>query len=366
MLEKQLTKLTIKDLTKCFSKLGYQPPKILKKAELLNKLSIDIGNTKQFYNNIPDDQYTEHIISLDMGLKNMSLSRFTIESNKSKPTKSKPVLQQWFKIDLEPYDEYQFSPVNYSLITDGFLREYLLPKKFQDNNVYTVIAERQRFRTNGSPRVLETTLKSNTVEAMLAMGLITHNRLSPGNRISFHSSAPGAMVNYWQSKYYYDESMDKVKISEKDSKNFRIDLALSMLHDALNTAGINSEKANLNESIVDKLRTRNQHGFEIPNGLVKNFDKRCKKSEFVESWEKAWEYKSKSRRLWEVSRLLNLCNKDEYKVPDLDKLWGKVKGDDLADSLLHGLQYFDHLQNRKIFIDMISKDKSDMQEFLED
>jgi cruciform cutting endonuclease 1 len=328
-------KLTKADILPWFTKLGYQLPPITRKADLIDAIESNLQNDLLLKSN--------NVISLDMGLKNMSVAKF------SKSKMGIPTLYQWFKLNLEPVENYQFNPTNYAKITSHFLHDFILINQ-KSVEPLTVIFERQRFRTGGSSAVLESTLKTNTIEAMLCMGLTLHNR-NNNNLINIIPSPPGAMVKYWQQLYLPDK-----KIPENESKVFRIDLVLGMLYDLLTKLDLQPRK-----HVKNSKHSLQEVNFQLSSNIVHNLSNSFSTKKWEDQWNNAWSFKSSSRRLWEVSKMINDLNNESLKVED--DLWAVKKGDDLADSVLHGLAHFKYLENRKKFRELV-KDQKNLKLFL--
>lgn len=341
-------KLTKNEIIPLFNKLGYSLPTNTRKDGLLNALDENLHIDTNIINTSNNNF---NLLALDMGLKNMSLARLTLY-----PGANIPTLSQWFKMNLDPL-ESQFNPINYSHITSKFLYNQMLGT--HPTYPFHLIMERQRFRTGGSPAVLESTLKTNTLEAMLCMGIISHNKLinDPSKVISLSASPPGAMVKYWQQLFYANE-----KFSEKESKSFRIELVLNMLMSTLKSCKLGPKvvkpHALVNSSI--NLKDVGIH-FTFSNDITKGLSSWLTTEEGIKSWNDAWSFKANTRRLWEVARLINQVNTKEYIIDD--NLWAVKKGDDLADSLLHGIVYFEYMKNRRLMLSLLNK-KGDLKDFI--
>lgn len=303
-------------LVRIMRKLGYYHSG-LTKGELIDTLVKKIEE---------NDNANGDLVSLDMGLKNMSLARFSNEQGK------KPTLIQWFKRDLESGVKASFHPLKYSHISKEFITTFLIEQGCQ-----TLVFERQRYRTGGSSNVLESTLKTNTIEAMLCMGVSMHNLYHPSKEIQIHSVSPGMMVDYWQSEF-----STMLKQEQKKSKEFRVSLTLQMLRDSLSKNKLLPPEIQLASPIM-------HHRFELSDTILDNLSTGLKDDNIKKEWDHIWKFKSLSRKLWELVYFINRFNISPYTVP-LDKYWwGSVKGDDLADSLLHGLAYSEYIKAREDF-----------------
>lgn len=315
-------KLVKSDILQLYTKLGYTLPLDTRKESILQNLEENITSDAT--------RSPENVISLDMGLKNMSLSHL------HRNEKGVLELHRWFKRNLEPNIQFQFNPVNYSKITCDFLQNEILSYN-NTASPLTVVFERQRFRTGGASSVLESTLKTNTIEAMLCMG-ITLNNYTNSSTIELQPSPPGAMVKYWQNYYL----LQRVK-NEAESKSFRINLILSMLYGLL-------QEVNLQPRRYPHMKTlpNVRSKFTLSRLMFDNLSNAASSTDWLASWNKAWSFKSETRRLFEVAYLLHTINNNRT----MDN-WGVVKGDDLADSLLHGITQFEYASNRRKLFELM-------------
>lgn len=335
-------RVTSAQLVSLHAKLGFKLPQPSLKSNLIENISIQLidsylaGSSKKISN------FPTCLISLDMGVKNMSLSRFTT------PIGSNPILQQCIKIDINP-KEIQFNPNNYAEITKKFFFKQILEPIDDSVDEITILVERQRFRTGGRSNVLETTLKTNTVEAMLYMGTKMWNELlgKRDKKINILAIPPGNMVKFWLNEGKKMNLFDNSDVlSDTESKKFRIDLASKLLLCGLPQNFTEPIKQDINLDGIDKI-------FNLDSNIIKSIDINDKSN--LKRWKKAWSFKSTSRKFYEVCILINEFNQSKYQIDQ--SLWGKTKGDDLADSLLHGLAYWKYYQNRKQLYDCILHDK---------
>lgn len=345
-------KLIKSDIIPIYAKLGYPFPAITRKNELLATLDAKLATENA--RSSGDLQ----LIALDMGLKNMSLARLHLRKGAEIP-----VLQEWFKKDLEPSEEFIFNPMNYAQITNQFLGDHIIPKYAHAPEKTHLIFERQRFRTGGGSAVLESTLKTNTIEAMLCMGLTMHNKNYNKDMIEFSPSTPGSMVKYWQQSCMSDISLTG-KMNEKESKGFRINLVLNMLHRLFSSMGYAPRKVKPH-AVMNKegLICLHKERFHLGENVCKGLEGALKLKKWEDCWNAAWSFKSQTRRLWEVAFLMRTAGNDALQIEAERKLWGTVKGDDLADSLLHGIAYFEYMANRRELKKAIAK-KEDIRDFI--
>lgn len=344
-------KLTKPPIVALYAKLGYPLPSITRKQELIDSLDEIMQNRIKY-----DGKHS--VLSLDMGLKNMSFTRLSVNKTGTLPT-----IQQWFKMDLDPMN-CQFNPTNYSQITTDFLYDHIINEKYiSRGEKISVILERQRYRTAGSSTVLESTLKTNTIESMLCMGLTIHNRVNKnliekgkkGENIEFDvfASPPGMMVKYWQNTHNLSAAVEK--ITEKESKLFRIELVLNMLHGILRSKKLlpkNMKDDNLSGKFFNKVDIKPR--FQLSEAITNNLHDNLKDSKWSKKWDTAWSFRGQSRRLWEVAKMINDINDSKYQISK--DAWGVNKGDDLADSLLHGIAYCEYLKNRDSFQKVIESE----------
>ncbi|ONH73284.1 hypothetical protein BOH78_3235 [Pichia kudriavzevii] len=126
------------------------------------------------------------------------------------------------------------------------------------------------------------------------------------------------------------------------SKEFRVSLTLQMLRDSLSKNKLLPPEIQLASPIM-------HHRFELSDTILENLSTGLKDDNIKKEWDHMWKFKSLSRKLWELVYFINRFNISPYTVP-LDKYWwGSVKGDDLADSLLHGLAYSEYIKAREDF-----------------
>lgn len=304
-------KLTNPQLLSLYTKLGVPKPSDGKKSSLLSNIAFDLANHHL--------KQPGSVISLDVGVKNMAMARY-------RWTDTNCILEQCIKLDLNP-NQLDFNPSNWSNISKGFLFDQILKPIDDDIDDVTILMERQRFRTGGSSNVLETTLHSNTIESMLFMGVEMWNELlgKKQRRISIESVPPSTMVNYWEGLALETEDSTKLVNNNKD-------LRLKILAQIIN----NSMPLKFQINDVPKIIKNPPIGFKISSNIIDQIDPLA--------WKKAWKFKSNSRKIFEIISLLNKNSLGKYQIP-IEK-WGKNKGDDLTDSILYGLHYWESYQFR--------------------
>ncbi|KAH3661814.1 hypothetical protein OGAPHI_005992 [Ogataea philodendri] len=253
------------------------------KAATIEKLAAELAKPS-----VHDKPF--HLISFDVGLHNFSFCR--IKKDPGHWT-TPPSVVQWYKVDLHKYTgikDKTFTPLNY----------YAIIKNVVDRLIYTekespdvVIVERQRFRSFGGARtVVETVLKSNVLEMILIASVLNLGKSELINQ------SPRNMVQYW--------APGGIK------KDQRIHLVIGWV-----------EKLLRNET--DSVPFRFGPCFDL-----KNLPKVRKNT-------------LSSAYLYNLVEALNTVN-SEYGVT-VEK--SRSKGDDAADSLLHGLLFFQYEQHKE-------------------
>ncbi|KAG7842628.1 hypothetical protein KL941_005004 [Ogataea angusta] len=199
---------------------------------------------------------------------------------------SVPSLLQWYKMDLHQYtgiENEEFTPVNYSQIMGHVVRDLVYAGDVPD----VVVVERQRFRTMGNKNVFEHILKSNILESILVATILAKGSCH------VESQSPQKMASYWTSG--------------KDSKTERM-----------------AKVARWMDVLLAEQGAR-----EVPFALGACYAPGPPP--------KLPAARSPSRHLYDQMVYLNSIN-SVYKI---DAAESRKKGDDVADSLLHGLCYLD-------------------------
>ncbi|VEU22915.1 DEKNAAC104138 [Brettanomyces naardenensis] len=271
----------------------------------------------------PPNPPVSSLVSIDVGLRNFSLSRFTIP----KPSQP-PILLQWCKLNLPNYSgipESPFNPQNYAQIVNKTLSDLVLLQSLRNPPPFpnVIVIERQRFRTNGARNVHESILKSNAIEYMLFASIETFRNIIPGFNPVLVSSSPQTMTAYWEDYYEANKSRYAVSDDTPNSKLIRMLVVDEWLR-----------------GILGKDEGRSDTPFRISDKLTEGF--RSLGPEALEN--RLHRYRSVSRRIYECMSMLNEVNEDRFKV-ELDEE-GTKKGDDVTDSLLHGLTYLKFEENK--------------------
>ncbi|KAL3230732.1 Mitochondrial RNA-splicing protein MRS1 [Nakaseomyces bracarensis] len=240
------------------------------------------------------------VTAIDAGVSNFAYCSFSIENQR------RPVLLGWDKYQLEEKfmcsnEKLPLNPTNFTVLSQRIC-DHLLTLPY-DSDLFAI--ERQRTRTVSSKFVLEPVLRSNILEYLLFSHLVGQSK---AKGFSVLSSDPQKMVNYWIESAKADAKLTE-KIEDKTSKRFRIKLVQDIILGALH---------NRPDRIID-----------IPETFQERFNEK------------------KSRSL----KLHHLIASDNY-------VMGAKKEDDLADSFLHSLIWFEWLKNYKVILDKIENGKA--------
>lgn len=260
---------------------------------------------------------TKTLVSIDVGLKNFSLSRFIVPVSSGLP--ETPVLTQWFKLNLPYYChcEGTIDPIAYSEMIHKVFLELILGTSRQYPDI--LVIERQRFRTAGGSNIQESVLKSNLVEFMLYSAIRVYRDFNPDFQPQLISASPRLMAAYWEALY-----ADKVKGAKTNPKKIRMTIVDGWFRSFF--AGKGNGKV----------------PFKLSDVLTKYID-----SSHPVIDKRLHRFSSDSRRIYESMRLLNDANTSRYNL-DLED-GGVKKGDDVTDSLLHGITQIRFETNREMF-----------------
>lgn len=141
------------------------------------------------------------VLSIDMGIRNLAYCMLSLPLDFPATNESiTPSIEAWQRTSLSPTstlsgvdiaEKEVFDPTSMSLMAYKLLSETLLPL-----NPTHILIERQRFRSMGSPHILEWTIRVNTLESMLYA--ILHTLKSSG---MWHGSVlpilPGKVGGFW-------------------------------------------------------------------------------------------------------------------------------------------------------------------------
>lgn len=177
------------------------------------------------------------ILSIDMGIRNLAYCVLDLPVNSALPS-----LVAWRRIavssapvpdiDSDPTSKVEkesFEPPILSAAAFKLLRETLLP-----HNPTHILIERQRFRSMGSPRILEWTVRVNMLESMIYAILLTlqEEGVWKGTVIPI---APGKVGPFWLEGEEVNADLEKktktrnAKLAKALNKGAKIDLVRNWL-----------------------------------------------------------------------------------------------------------------------------------------
>ncbi|GMG29945.1 unnamed protein product [Ambrosiozyma monospora] len=289
-----------------------------------------------------------NLLSVDVGVRNFSFCRFEISKlgfGSISQTKSKKkgkgqvsagstvVVTQWYKMNLHEFTgikDESLNPLNYSKMVNKLIWNLIYPPstsscKYPD----IILVERQRFRSGSQNNVLETILKTNVLEHMLISSLETASLMRPE---LYHpqiiSCSPQAMAWFWKHRYCELTGIDPDQLkTASDNKLVR----LKIVQDWLNHLILGQKELELEFGVSNTPMFQFSHGLQ--NRVIDHFNASEKN---VTRFNR---FKSPSRRVYELVSLLNTLNDDGLRIELDDEETALKKGDDMADSLLHGVSY---------------------------
>lgn len=250
-------------------------------------------------------RYQKHnrlvVTAIDAGISNFAYCTFSFGGRSSKSEPQRPLLLGWNKLQLEEKfvgrsNKLALNPHNFALLSE-YISDYMLSLP-HNTDLFTI--ERQRTRTVSSKSVLEPILRSNILEYLLFSKLYSHGK---NKDYSVLSSDPRRMVNYWIHSAPIGPKITE-RLNEKMSKKLRISLVQDMLQKAINNHP--DRLIDLSEAFRETLTSIN----------------------------------AESLKLHEL-------------VAGDNETMGAKKDDDLADSFLHGLIWFEYLRNYKSLLKRI-------------
>ncbi|OWB53092.1 nucleic acid binding protein [[Candida] boidinii] len=345
------------DLSNIYTEVTQTP---VKKDTLINSIaeSLDRSNSLvKTISKVKKKSGTFNVFSIDVGLKNFSFCKMQIKTKtlhddsliKADLTIHKPIVYQWYKMNLNQFtnnESFEFTPENYSYMINKLIFELIFPKSENTTKVETpdiILIERQRFRTMGSHNIFEHILKSNILENMLYSSL-NSLRLINYNNLKFQviSVNPQVMSSYWVN--YYENNKNNYKLipenkifdkkkNEIDSKQLRIQLVYNWLDNILSNNSNKTKKSKFTP-------------FNISNDLLTD-----KNNQFNDILKLKT---NESKKVYELVNLMNELNLNNDLKIKLNKNQSDLlksieinpKGDDLSDSLLHGLNWLIFEKNK--------------------
>ena len=277
------------------------------KAELVTGILSVVRQVKE--NDDKTSVKSNRVLSIDMGVANLAYCTF--EHSLLPVGSPLPVIREWNRVSLVHDAEsnakptMQFSAPNLAQTAVKLVNDLVLskPKELQPCHV---LIERQRWRTMGGPRVLEWTIRVNTLEAML-WAILSSVQTQGIWKGQVHAIDPGRISGWWLET--------GVKNDTKASKKY----------------------AALKLAKVDLVRTWLKEGSHVVSGSPD-----CEK----------------------VLQALDLNAADRRKGSRAKKIENEHIGklDDLADCMLQGVTFLKWLENRKR---IVQKGQEGVEELLE-
>lgn len=250
---------------------------------------------------------SQRVLSIDMGVANLAYCTF----EQLRHIGSLPIVGEWNRVSLvrdvesDSKPATQFSAPNLAQTAVKLVDDLVLSKP-KESQPFHILIERQRWRTMGGPRVLEWTIRVNTLEAMLwaILSSIRNQGLWQGQ---VHAVDPSKVSGWWLE--------NDVKDSRKASKKY---VALKLA------------KVNL-------VRTWLTEGLHVVSG---------------------------SPDSTKILQALNLGAADQRKGLRTEKFENEHTGklDDLADCMLQGVTFLKWLGNRNV---IAQKGQEGVEELLE-
>lgn len=273
------------------------------KAVLTRRLQDDISSTPK------QSPKPTRILSIDMGIRNLAYCILDVPAARSKSRP--PTIIAWHRLavssapsittpSLQKAEKECFSPATLSAAAYTLLRQSLLP-----HAPTTILIERQRFRSMGSPHILEWTIRVNMFESMLYA--ILHTLRSEGLWTGdVREIAPGKVGPFWIADEEGEGMVKKRKGKDAKSRNkgLKIDLVRTWLRDG-DMVGLG------NEEVADMAK------------------------KYMEKWDRKTGRQAKGKVVADV----------DTQLVDVKEEMGKL--DDLADCLLQGMAWVRWQENRR-------------------
>lgn len=262
------------------------------KTDLANSILSVVRQVKENEDDKPAK--SQRILSIDMGVANLAYCTFERSRHQ---VASLPIVREWNRVSLvhnagsNSKPATQFSAPNLAQTAVELVNDLVLSKS-KESQPFHVLIERQRWRTMGGPRVLEWTIRVNTLEAMLWAILTSVQKQGPW-RGQVHAIDPGRVSGWWLE--------NSAKDGRKASKKY---MALKLAK-------------------VDLIRTWLKNNLHVVGDSPD-----CEK----------------------ILQALNLSAADQRKGSRAEKIENEHTGklDDLADCMLQGVTFLKWLKNREV------------------
>lgn len=286
-----------------------------KKSEIAFKIREELlkPDSNSTFTRIPNSKVNFNILSIDMGIRNFSLN--IIQLDKNLPFNRPPLVKEWVKFDLNAWGSLDskdgFEPSLYAPVCNHLVNEILLNKNKPVPDV--ILIERQRARSMGSSNVIEWVFRVNMLESMLH-GILYSKLVGLDTKTDIISTSAKRMGNYWKLE---DDKGKKIK--NNDTKKFRIQLVDHWLKESILNNKAAEFKLDLDKFAINK-----------------------------ESLDKISKIRSKTKWINQIILGQSEFIDSIYKESNLDKNSATQKGDDLVDSLLHSLAWYEWERNKMI------------------
>lgn len=211
-------------------------------------------------NGTAEEQKSQNIISIDMGIRNLAYCRFTIPSNWTTARKPVvPTIQEWTRIAIsrkhapsdlvaDPPSKEDFHPATYSAYAHDLIASLLPSAPTQ------ILIERQRFRSMSGTAVQEWTLRVNMFEAMIYAVLQTYaaRGLWTG---AVHPVAPRKVVKFWLADALNSEDRAGSVSKNAGTKNAKVKLVANWLEQGAQFR-LKGEAVSMAQAFLEKRRGR--------------------------------------------------------------------------------------------------------------
>lgn len=269
------------------------------------------------------------IVGVDVGLKNFAYCRLRAEGFQHLAT---PTITEWSKLDLHeaylksyepmldnPYtsdtiltDNLLDSTRYLSHLSDKVVSEVLFPSN--DSIPTVAVIEHQRTRSVGQASTLPNVMNNSLLEHMMLASFYARDWLQCMVIPVYAQS----MAHFWINRFAHELTKDSKKTMAKHSKSLRTRLVYHWINRSIQASGQASKHS----------------PFNLGAQLLATLDLFASKS-FIEFANKP-------------QKLLQMLQLDEAKITN-----GKV--DDLVDSLLHGLSYYQYQKNKLALMTTLDK-----------
>lgn len=300
------------------------------KSVLATRLSKEITPTAPPHHDGPRTKQATRILSIDMGIRNLAYCVLDIPSS-GLSTSSKPSVMAWKRIALStrpmpslhlasdglttpaPDEKEDFTPPTLATAAHTLLTSTLLPLMPTH-----ILIERQRFRSMGSPRILEWTVRVNMLESMLYAVLHTLKAANLWHG-TVQGIAPGKVGPFWTGDGGAAETVRTVRGEDVIRKS---------IGKVRNTK---SAKLRNKGAKIDLVKSWLEHDEVVVFGTIEA-------QATAKSYLEKWHGQPRGRKKLQQAT-------SEGESIDEKEVMGKL--DDLADSLLQGMAWIRWEENKR-------------------